>query len=124
VRLALLVVPPPLPTPTLALTSLSALRAGMSAFYGETDDEKSKETLRKAIEIVRSLFPSSSSPPPLLRLFSTRADLTAQQGCAIWDSARMYGLGHNEQIIGDVLREGDNRKKVRPLLLARSWTPS
>ncbi|GAA5847730.1 hypothetical protein JCM9279_005003 [Rhodotorula babjevae] len=70
-----------------ASTTLPAIGLGcmgMSAFYGETDDEKSKETLRKAIEI----------------------------GCAIWDSARMYGQGHNEQLIGDVLREGDNRKKV------------
>ncbi|GAA5918770.1 hypothetical protein JCM8208_000867, partial [Rhodotorula glutinis] len=57
---------------------------GMSAFYGEHDDETSKQTLRKAIEI----------------------------GCSVLDTAYMYGLGHNEQIIGDVLREGDNRKKV------------
>ncbi|GAA5977741.1 hypothetical protein JCM11641_001395 [Rhodosporidiobolus odoratus] len=57
---------------------------GMSAFYGETDDEKSKETLRKAIEI----------------------------GCTVWDTANMYGNGHNEKIIGEVLKEGDNRKKV------------
>ncbi|GAA5847731.1 hypothetical protein JCM9279_005004 [Rhodotorula babjevae] len=57
---------------------------GMSAFYGARDDETSKKTLRKAIEI----------------------------GCTVWDSAAAYGGGHNEQLIGDVLREGDNRKKV------------
>jgi len=57
---------------------------GMSAFYGEHDDETSKATLRKAIEI----------------------------GCTVWDTAFMYGLGENERLIGEVLREGDNRKKV------------
>ncbi|GAA5829803.1 hypothetical protein JCM11251_007884 [Rhodosporidiobolus azoricus] len=57
---------------------------GMSAYYGPTDDEQSKATLRKAIEI----------------------------GCTTWDTADMYGLGHNEKIIGEVLREGDNREKV------------
>lgn len=57
---------------------------GMSFAYGEGDDEQSKETLRKAIEM----------------------------GCTVWDTADMYGRGHNEQIIGEVLREGENRKKV------------
>ncbi|KPV72218.1 uncharacterized protein RHOBADRAFT_56035 [Rhodotorula graminis WP1] len=57
---------------------------GMSAFYGEHDDDTSKQTLRKAIEI----------------------------GCTVIDSAFVYGMGHNERLIGDVLREGDNRKKV------------
>lgn len=28
------------------------------------------------------------------------------------DSADVYGRGHNEKIIGEVLREGDNRSKV------------
>ena len=37
------------------------------------------------------------------------------------DTAYMYGLGHNEQIIGDVLREGDNRKKVRLVLPPSSF---
>ncbi|GAA5955779.1 hypothetical protein JCM8115_006850 [Rhodotorula mucilaginosa] len=57
---------------------------GMSFAYGTPNDEESKATLRKAIEI----------------------------GCTVWDTATMYGRGHNEKIIGDVLREGENRKKV------------
>ncbi|BGP15348.1 hypothetical protein JCM10213_003427 [Rhodosporidiobolus nylandii] len=69
-------------TTSLAVPGFGAM--GMSAFYGETNDEQSKATLRKAIEI----------------------------GCTTWDTANMYGLGHNEKIIGEVLREGDNRSKV------------
>ncbi|BGP39374.1 hypothetical protein JCM10449v2_003312 [Rhodotorula kratochvilovae] len=57
---------------------------GMSAFYGARDDEQSKHALRKAIEI----------------------------GCTCWDTAHMYGRGANERLLGEVLREGDNRKKV------------
>ncbi|BGP61919.1 hypothetical protein NBRC10512v2_003239 [Rhodotorula toruloides] len=57
---------------------------GMSAFYGQINDDESKATLRKAIEI----------------------------GCTCWDTSSMYGWGHNEKIIGEVLKEGDNRKKV------------
>ncbi|GAA5986310.1 hypothetical protein JCM10908_003699 [Rhodotorula pacifica] len=57
---------------------------GMSFAYGTPNDEESKATLRKAIEI----------------------------GCTVWDTATIYGMGHNEKIIGEVLREGDNRKKV------------
>ncbi|GAA6036044.1 hypothetical protein JCM8097_006584 [Rhodosporidiobolus ruineniae] len=57
---------------------------GMSFAYGATDDEQSKATLRKAIEI----------------------------GCTFWNTANLYGWGHNEKIIGDVLREGNNREKV------------
>ncbi|GAA5906774.1 hypothetical protein JCM6882_003298 [Rhodosporidiobolus microsporus] len=69
-------------TTTIPLPGFGAM--GMSAFYGPTNDEQSKATLRKAIEI----------------------------GCTLWDTATMYGFGHNEKIIGEVLREGDNRKKV------------
>ncbi|GAA5944666.1 uncharacterized protein JCM15063_000826 [Sporobolomyces koalae] len=58
---------------------------GLSAFYGPTGtDEEGKQVLRKAIEV----------------------------GCTFWNTADMYGQGHNEKIIGEVLREGDNRSKV------------
>lgn len=58
---------------------------GLSAFYGPTGtDEQGKTVLRKAIET----------------------------GCTFWNTADMYGNGHNEKIIGEVLREGDNREKV------------
>ncbi|GAA5992216.1 hypothetical protein JCM5350_000643 [Sporobolomyces pararoseus] len=33
-------------------------------------------------------------------------------GCTFWNTADVYGSGHNEKIIGEVLREGENRKKV------------
>ncbi|KAK4704947.1 hypothetical protein P7C70_g1253, partial [Phenoliferia sp. Uapishka_3] len=45
---------------------------GLSAFYGPTDLEQSKKTLRKAIEI----------------------------GCTFWNTADMYGKGANEELIG------------------------
>jgi len=58
---------------------------GLSAFYGPTGtDEEGKDVLRSAIET----------------------------GCTFWNTADMYGMGHNEKIIGEVLREGENRSKV------------
>ncbi|GAA6056060.1 hypothetical protein JCM3770_007005 [Rhodotorula araucariae] len=57
---------------------------GMSAFYGARNDDQSKQALRKAIEI----------------------------GCTCWDTAHIYGQGANERLLGEILREGDNRKKV------------
>ncbi|KAH8914990.1 Aldo/keto reductase, partial [Atractiella rhizophila] len=57
---------------------------GMSAYYGERDDERSKHVLRKAIEL----------------------------GCTFWDTAGIFGQGHNEKLFGEVLAEGDNRSKV------------
>lgn len=57
---------------------------GMSAFYGAFDDETSKKTLRRAIEI----------------------------GCTFWDTADMYGCGSNEELLGSVLNEPGNREKV------------
>ncbi|GAA6036047.1 hypothetical protein JCM8097_006586 [Rhodosporidiobolus ruineniae] len=63
---------------------------GMSFAYGATNDEQSKATLRKAIEI----------------------------GNNFWNTANAYGRGHNEKIIGEVLREGNNREKV---FLVSKW---
>merc|ERR1712093_36495 len=58
---------------------------GIYAFYGERKSkEESKQVLRDAIQL----------------------------GCTFWDTADMYGAGHNEELIGEVLREGDNRSKV------------
>jgi len=48
---------------------------GMSDFYGPSDEEKSLETLHHAIEI----------------------------GVTFWDTSDMYGLGHNEQLVGRAL---------------------
>lgn len=49
---------------------------GMSEFYGRRDDEESINTLHHAIDI----------------------------GVTFWDTADMYGVGHNEIIIGHALR--------------------
>lgn len=48
---------------------------GMSFAYGKADDETSKKTLMHAIEL----------------------------GCTFWDTATIYGMGHNERLIGSVL---------------------
>ena len=64
------------------LTAFGFLR--LSAFYGKTDIEQGKATLRRAIEI----------------------------GCTTFNTADVYGSGANEELIGSVLAEGDNRSKV------------
>ncbi|KAL5499030.1 hypothetical protein ACEPAH_1548 [Sanghuangporus vaninii] len=56
----------------------------LSNMYGAANDEESKELLRHAIKL----------------------------GLTFWDSADIYGNGHNEELIGSVLAEGDNRSKV------------
>jgi len=56
----------------------------LSSIYGTSNDEESKELLRHAIKI----------------------------GLTFWDTADIYGSGHNEELIGSVLKEGDNRSKV------------
>ncbi|POY73356.1 hypothetical protein BMF94_3691 [Rhodotorula taiwanensis] len=58
---------------------------GLSQSYGVAKDPESKETLRHAIEI----------------------------GCQLWNTATIYGQDqHNEKLIGEILRESDNRDKV------------
>ncbi|EJC99318.1 oxidoreductase [Fomitiporia mediterranea MF3/22] len=56
----------------------------LSNMYGTANDEDSKALLRRAIKI----------------------------GLTFWDTADVYGSGHNEELIGSVLAEGDNRAKV------------
>ncbi|KAJ1795832.1 hypothetical protein LPJ59_004115 [Coemansia sp. RSA 2399] len=51
--------------------------APMSSAYGESDDEKSVKVLNHAIDI----------------------------GCTLWDTADMYGIGHNERLLSRVLNE-------------------
>ncbi len=50
---------------------------GMSEFYGETDDKKSKKVILRALE----------------------------NGVTMLDTADMYGAGHNERLISKVLKE-------------------
>ncbi|KAG0166873.1 hypothetical protein DFQ28_006810 [Apophysomyces sp. BC1034] len=66
--------------PTVAGVGLGCM--GMSEFYGKSDDEENVKTLERAIEL----------------------------GCTFWDTANVYGCGHNEQLIGRVLKH--NREKV------------
>ncbi|KAG9300789.1 hypothetical protein G9A89_023587 [Geosiphon pyriformis] len=53
---------------------------GMSEFYGSADDAQSLKVLERAIEL----------------------------GCAFWNTSDMYGKGHNEELIGKVLKEHRN----------------
>ncbi|KAJ2547657.1 hypothetical protein EV175_005132, partial [Coemansia sp. RSA 1933] len=53
---------------------------GMSAIYGAVDDKESVKVLNHAIDI----------------------------GCTLWDTANVYGLGHNEKLLSRVLKERRN----------------
>ncbi len=55
---------------------------GMSGVYGKSDDDTSIKTLHRALEL----------------------------GCNFWDTADVYGFGHNETLIAKALK--GNRKKV------------
>ncbi|KAL8277541.1 hypothetical protein RQP46_010096 [Phenoliferia psychrophenolica] len=58
---------------------------GLSTYYGDRPDEEiSKATLRKAIDL----------------------------GCTVWNTSDAYANGINESLLGSVLKEGDNRSKV------------
>src|ERR1700731_5414508 len=49
---------------------------GMSEFYGSSDEADNLKVLQHAIDI----------------------------GCTFWDTADMYGCGHNEELIGKILK--------------------
>ncbi|KAJ1665285.1 hypothetical protein IW140_000639 [Coemansia sp. RSA 1813] len=55
---------------------------GMSAAFGPTNDEQSLKVLERAIDI----------------------------GCTFWDTADVYGIGHNEELLSRILK--DQREKV------------
>lgn len=57
---------------------------GMSQMYGPTDDKQSLETLRRAVEL----------------------------GCTFWDTAAIYGMGHNETLLGSLIMEMGCRDKL------------
>ncbi|MCS4504849.1 aldo/keto reductase [Arhodomonas aquaeolei] len=62
--------------PTLPALGLGCM--GMSEFYGETDDDRSLAVLRRAYEL----------------------------GVRMFDTADMYGNGHNEELLARFLKEG------------------
>lgn len=57
----------------------------LSGMYGDAEDKTSLQLLSKALEV----------------------------GCTFWDSAVIYGMGHNEELLGRFFRENpDSREKV------------
>ncbi len=59
----------------LSVSALGLGCMGMSEFYGPSDDEQNIATLHRAIEI----------------------------GVTFWDTSDMYGVGHNEKLVGRAL---------------------
>lgn len=57
---------------------------GLSQGYGPADEKVSLQTLARAVEL----------------------------GCTFWDTAVVYGKGHNESLIGEFLRKNDVRDKL------------
>ena len=66
----------------LVVTELGLGCMGMSQFYGPRDDTESTATLERAIDL----------------------------GLDFFDTADVYGVGHNEELVGKVLRK--HRDKV------------
>jgi len=68
----------------LAVSALGLGCMGMSEFYGATDDAQSLATLERALEL----------------------------GVTLYDTADMYGSGHNEQLLGGFLKSRRERVVV------------
>ncbi|KAG0178515.1 hypothetical protein DFQ29_003390 [Apophysomyces sp. BC1021] len=73
----------------------------MSEFYGKFDDEESVKVLERAIEL-------GYMNKPLIIVKLNWNNVLYR--CSFWDTADMYGCGHNERLIGRVLKQ--NREKV------------
>src|SRR3984893_1684546 len=80
----------PLPRRTLGAAGLSVSAVGYGAMslapgiYGEVDDEESRTTLRMALEL----------------------------GVTLIDTADVYGAGHSERLVGEVIRGQRDKVKV------------
>ncbi|MGB4117139.1 MAG: aldo/keto reductase [Polaromonas sp.] len=64
---------------------------GMSEFYGATDDAQSHHTMARALEL----------------------------GVNFFDSADIYGFGHNETLIGDFLKAGGAARRAQVVLATK-----
>ena len=77
-----------------AKTPISALGLGcmgMSEFYGATDDTESLKTLERALEL----------------------------GINFFDSADTYGLGHNESLIGQFIKQGGAARRSQVVVATK-----
>ena len=80
----------PLPQRTLGAAALSVSAVGYGAMsmapgiYGDVDDEESRATLRRALEL----------------------------GVTMIDTADVYGAGHSERLVGEVIRGQRDKVKV------------
>lgn len=77
-----------------AKTPLSAIGLGcmgMSEFYGATDDQQSHRTMARALEL----------------------------GVNFFDSADIYGFGHNETLIGEFLKAGSPERRAQMVLATK-----
>ena len=84
----------PLGSPTTATTAVSAIGLGcmgMSEFYGATDDAQAHRTMARALEL----------------------------GIHFFDSADIYGSGHNETLIGQFLKAGGPARRAQVVLATK-----
>ena len=61
---------------------------GMSEFYGATDDVQARNTMARALEL----------------------------GINFFDSADIYGFGHNETLIGEFLKAGGSTRRAQVVI--------
>ena len=64
---------------------------GMSEFYGATDDAQSHSTMARALEL----------------------------GVSFFDTADIYGFGHNETLIGDFIKAGGPTRRAQVVLATK-----
>ena len=81
-------------TPSSVISPISAIGLGcmgMSEFYGATDDDQAHRTLARALDL----------------------------GVNFFDSADIYGFGHNETLIGDFIKAGGAARRAQVVLATK-----